>query len=82
MSNSDRVITDLLNALDVIERRAEQALAMPADLRGSVAFISGVAAQAIANVRRLQVRNADGYPVLRGDENSCFPVLEKFLEGR
>jgi hypothetical protein len=65
MSNADRVIADLINALDAIERLAARGLNGTCDARESIAIISGCASQAIANVRRMQVRNADGYLVLK-----------------
>ena len=60
MTTQDRVIADMLNALDAIKREAEG--------RGSLPFIAGAASQAIANVKAVSVRNKDGYLVVRNPE--------------
>lgn len=55
MNKQNRVIADLLNALDVVLR---------AD---SLAYAQGAASQAIKNAHGAMVRNSDGYLVVSDD---------------
>jgi hypothetical protein len=71
MSRHDRIISDLVNALDTIRREAQ---AKEREFKGrfgetdGFAYIDGVAGQAINNCRAQQVRNTDGYLVVKADE--------------
>jgi hypothetical protein len=58
MSTPDRIIADLINALDTVARES----AKPA---GSLAYINGAAEQAIKMCNLHRVRNADGYLVVK-----------------
>lgn len=59
MTKADRIIRELVDALDYIQREAT----MQND--GAIDRIRGAAEQAIANADRQRVRNADGYLVTR-----------------
>ena len=59
MDKPDRIIADLMNALDLIRREAEKPDA-------SRHYIDGVAAQATEICNRQRERNADGYLVVKG----------------
>lgn len=58
MNNTDRLVHDLIDALDVVRRVAES------DTPGATAFIQGAAEQAIKHAHAQMVRNADGYLVV------------------
>ncbi len=57
MTKHDTIISELVNALYLIRHEAEE--------RGSVAFIRGVAEQAIKNLDSQRERNSDGYLVVK-----------------
>lgn len=56
MTKADRIIADLINALDAVKREAEKPEA-------SRHFIVGLATQAMANCDAQRERNTDGYLV-------------------
>lgn len=59
MTKADRIIRELVDALDSIAREATN------QRDGAIDRIRGAAEQAIANADRQRVRNADGYLVTR-----------------
>ncbi len=58
MTNADRIIADLMNALDAIAREADKADA-------SRHYIRGAATMAMALCDQRRERNSDGYLVVR-----------------
>ena len=58
MTKHDRIIAELVNALDLIAWES-------AKTNGNLAYINGVAAYAIATCNASRVRNADGYLVVK-----------------
>lgn len=63
MTIADRVVADLVNALDTIIREIDRP-------NTRVPFIYGVATQAITNCDVHRERNSDGYLVLKGNRAS------------
>ena len=61
MTKPDRIIADLMNALDMIARKA---LEPPSE--AVIPYIIGVATQAAKNCNAQRERNADGYLVVKG----------------
>jgi hypothetical protein len=59
MTKHDRIISDLLHALDCIRREAEKSEA-------SRHYIAGVVEQAIVSCNAQRERNSDGYLVVKG----------------
>lgn len=60
MNNTDRLVRNLINALDAIAREAKRENA-------HVAYIQGAAEHAIKSAESKMVRNADGYLVVAED---------------
>lgn len=60
MTTADRVVADLMNALDCIRREAQDRAN-----EGSLDYIYGLATQAVANCEYYRERNDDGYMVLK-----------------
>ncbi len=58
MKTSDRIISNLINALDIIGREADKATA-------SRYFIAGVVRKAIDDCNAERERNSDGYLVVK-----------------
>lgn len=58
MTKADRIISELMDALDLIRREADKPEA-------SRHYIDGVAAGAMARCDASRVRNADGYMVVK-----------------
>lgn len=63
MRLSDRVIADLMTALDAIRREAHEKAS-----EGSLDYIFGLATQAMTNCDVHRVRNADGYLIVKPEK--------------
>jgi hypothetical protein len=59
MTKSDRIIAELIDALDKIERKTH------GTKLEALAYIGGVAKQAQANANTQRERNSDGYLVVK-----------------
>ncbi len=58
MTKHDRIIADLMTALDIILRETKRA-------DGSLAYVRGAAQQAMTSCDAQRVRNEDGYLVVK-----------------
>ncbi len=70
MTKQDHIISDLMDALEMIQRNAEKALAEESpnpfsQPRAVLAYISGVANGAQKRVNWERERNSDGYLVVK-----------------
>lgn len=61
MTRSDRVIADLVSALDAIDQAASSGQPL--------AYIQGMARQAQDNANVYRTRNSDGYLVMKDDDD-------------
>jgi hypothetical protein len=72
MSRHDRIIADLMTALDAIRREAHEKAS-----EGSLDFIFGLAGQAMTNCDAQRERNTDGYLVVK---RAADPLLTDAVE--